>query len=188
MGSWLALISSAIIGGMVLLQLSRFNNDVQRDSYLNMMEDVAYNNLEEVLSIVEYDFARIGQNINDPSETVVLFADSTDFQYQLDSNGDGVFETMRYYLSDTTALAYTDNPRDRILYRVVNGGAPEKISSGLTEFEMTYYNEAGAETTNMSIMKSFGVRIVVESEVVYDGDYSKVAWQTRVTPTALVMY
>ena len=188
MNSWLALIASTIIGGMVLLWFNGFRNDLQRDSYLNLLEDLSYNNLEEVSSLVEYDFARIGVGINDPREVAVLNADSTDFTFELDANNDGVFETMRYYLSDTSAAAYTLNPRDRILFRVENGGAPQKISSGLTDFKITFYDDAGAVTADLAAMRSFGVRIVMENEIIYDNQTPMLAWESRITPSALTMY
>ncbi len=188
MGSWLALIASIIIGSMVLLWFNGFRNDLQQDSYLNLLEDLSYNNLEEVTDLVEYDFSRIGLNINDPLEVAVVNADSTDFTFELDANNDGVLETMRYYLSDTSAAAYTLNPRDRILFRVDNGGTPEKISSGLTDFEITYYNEAGGVTTDMAAMRSFGVQIVMENEIIYDNQTPMLSWESRITPSALTMY
>jgi hypothetical protein len=188
MNSWLALIASAVIGGMVLLWFNGYRNDVQQDSYLNLLEDLSYDNLEDVTDLIEYDFSRIGLGINDPRIAAVLNADSTDFTFQLDADGNGVFETMRYYLSDTSAASYTLNPRDRILFRVDNGGAPEKISSGLTDFKITYYNEAGSTTTDLSAMRSFGVRLAMEHEIVYDNKTPMLAWESRITPSALTMY
>lgn len=188
MSSWMALLASTIIGGMVLLWFNGFRNDLQQDSYLNLLEDLSYNNLEEVSSVVEFDFGRMGLGINDPRIVTVLNADSTDFTFQLDANGDGALETIRYYLSDTSAAAYTLNPRDRILYRVDNGGTPEKLSSGLTDFKITYYNDAGAPTTTLSDMRSFGVRIVMENEIIYDNQTPILAWESRISPTALTMY
>lgn len=188
MNSWLALIASTVIGGMVLLWFNGFRNDVQQDSYMNLLEDLSYNNLEDVTDVVEFDFARIGMGINDPRDVAVLNADSTDFSFKLDANNDGAFETIRYYLSDTSAASYTLNPRDRILYRVENGGASEKLSSGLTSFRVTYYDQAGSVTADMSAMRSFGVRITMENEIVYDNQTPMLSWESRITPSALVMY
>lgn len=188
MSSWLALLASTIIGGMVLLWFNGFRNDLQQDSYLNLLEDISYNNLEEVSSVVEFDFGRIGLGVNDPRIATVLNADSTDFTFQLDANNDGALETIRYYLSDTSAAAYTLNPRDRILYRVDNGGTPQKLSSGLTSFRITYYDQAGAVTADLSAMRSFGVRLVMENEIVYDDQTPIMAWESRISPTALTMY
>lgn len=188
MGTWVSMIASAVIGSLVLLWFNDYNNDFRRDSYLNMMEDISYNNLEEVTNVIEYDFSRVGFGMNDPSAVAVLQADSSNFEFELDSNGDGVIETMQYYLSDTSDASDTPNPRDRILYRVDNGGTPERLSSGLTEFQMTYYGADGDTTSDKSAMRSFGVRIVMENEVVYDEQTPIMAWESRITPRALIMY
>lgn len=188
MNSWLALIASTVIGGMVLLWFNGFRNDVQQDSYMNLLEDLSYDNLAEVTDIIEYDFSRIGLGVNDPRDVAVLNADSTDFTFKLDANNDGVFETIRYYLSATSAAAYTPNPNDRILFRVENGGTPGKISSGLTDFKITYYDDAGAPTTVPAAMRSFGVRILMENEIIYDNQTPMLSWESRFTPSALTMY
>lgn len=189
MGSWLSLVFSIVIGGMVMLSFGRFSGDVNRDSYMDLIENAAYGNLDDVVRIIEYDFSRIGLGMNDPSQTIMVTAAASDIQFYLDSNGDGVLETLRYYLSDTTdaLVTSTPNPSDRVLYRVVNGGTPERISSGLTGFAVAYYGQDGAVTATLGLIRSFSVSITMESEVAYDDDYPKMAWQGRITPTAMIM-
>lgn len=188
MGSWLSLVFSVVIGGMVMLSFTRFSGDVNRDSYLDLVENIAYGNMDDVVRFVEYDFSRIGFGINDSAQAIMITAAASNIKFYLDSNGDGVLETIRYYLSNTNdaLVANTSNPRDRVLYRVVNDGTPERISNGLTEFVVTYYNQAGATTTTLSQIRSFKVRIKMESEVIYDNQYPQMMWEGRITPTAMM--
>lgn len=189
MGSWLSLVFSVVIGGMVMLSFTRFSGDVNQDMYMDLVENVAYGNLDDVVRFVEYDFGRIGYGINDPRQAIMITATASDIKFYLDSNGDGVLETIRYYLSSTSdaLVVNTSNPRDRVLYRVVNDGTPERISNGLTEFALTYYDQGGATTTTLSQIRSFKVRIKMESEVVYDNQYPQMMWEGRITPTAMMM-
>lgn len=189
MGSWITLIGSIVIGSMVLLSFQRFNNDVSRDTYIQTLDYIAYNNLDEVKSVVEYDFSRIGLGINDPRENVVTEAAATAVTFKLDSDGNGTLETMRYYLSNTTDsnALQTENPNDKILYRVVNGGSPQIVASGLTAFKIQYFNSDGAETATLPAIRTFVVSMTVESDYGADADYPKLFWQGRITPPSLVM-
>jgi hypothetical protein len=188
MGSWIALVGSFVIGGMVLLRVWQFHHDFSRDQYLDTIEHIAYSNLDEVVRLIEYDFSRIGLGINDPKQSILTLADSTDLRFYLDADGNGTLETLRYYLSDTIAAAITDNPRDRILYRVVNGGTPERISTGLTGFMIKYYDAAGNKSSDLQKIKTFIVRLEMESDIIYDGRYPRLIWEGKITPPNLVTH
>ncbi|MDZ7300898.1 MAG: hypothetical protein ONB44_02015 [candidate division KSB1 bacterium] len=186
MHSWITLIASIVIGGLVLMSFGQFNNDVTRDLYLDTLDNNAYGNLDEVVRLIEYDFSRIGLGINDPKQAVLIQVDSTDLRYNLDSDGNGVIETMRYYLGSTSEANSTQNPRDRYLYRVVNGTS-QIISSGLTDFKIRYYDAAGNASTNLSAIRTFVVTVTMESEMLYDNQYPKMFWTGRITPPSLML-
>jgi hypothetical protein len=189
MGSWITLIGSIVIGGLVLLSFQRFNNDVNRDTVIQALDHIAYNNLDEVKSVIEYDFSRIGMSINDPAQAIFTEADPTEVTFNLDSDSNGVQETMRYYLSATTETnaLKTANPNDKVLYRVVNSGTPQIVASGLTAFTIQYFNSAGTETATLSAIRTLVVSLTVESDYGADAGYPKLFWQGRITPPSLVM-
>ncbi len=182
------MIASAVIGGLVLLSFGRFTNDASRDMYLDTLDNIAYGNLDEVVRLIEYDFSRIGLGINNPKQAVLALAGSTDLRFFLDSDGDGVVESMRYYLGNLSSAASTDNPNDKILYRVVNGGTPEAISTGLTDFTVKYYDKAGNESANLSQIKTFVVHLSFESDHLIDNQHPTLVWQGRITPPSLVTH
>ena len=182
------MISSFVIGGLVLVSFGRFSTDVSRDLYMDTLDSAVHGNLGELVLIIEYDFSRIGLGVNDPEQPVLINADSTDLSFYLDSNGDGTLETMRYYLGDSTSAVATGNPRDKLLYRVVNGGAAEEISSGLTEFKIEYYDANGNQTADLSQINTFVVSLSIESGVIYDDEYPRMHWQGRITPPNLVTH
>jgi hypothetical protein len=153
---------------------------------------MAYDNLDELKEIIEYDFSRIGLGVNDPSQVVLTNIDSTDITFMLDSDSNGVLETMRYYIGPTTdaAAGGTPNPNDHALYRVVNGGASNSISSGLTVFKIQYFDAEGNETTDTGDIRTLVVSLTLESSYISfaeDNEYPKLVWQGRFTPPSLVV-
>jgi hypothetical protein len=188
MGSWIALVGSIIIGGLILMSFQEFQGDVTRDLYVNTIENMTYNNLDGVTSLVEYDFSRIGAGINDPSAAVVTQADSAEVRYRLDSDGNGVPENMRYYLSSVSAAAMTPNPNDRLLLRQFNGGTPDTVAAGVRNFKIAYYDSVGSVPATNFAIRTFVVTLTLESAFGYDNQYPRFVWQKRITPTSLVIY
>jgi hypothetical protein len=187
MQSWVALIASAAIGGLVLLSFGRFSNEVMRDTYIDTLDNAAYGTLDGASRLIDYDFSRIGLGVNDPSINVLTQADLTDLRYVLDSNADGTLETMRYYLSTVAAASSTPNPNDRLLYRVVNG-VTQTVTGGVIDFQIKYFDGAGSETNDLTAIRTFVVYLELESDFGYDGEYPRLLWQGKITPPSLVTY
>jgi hypothetical protein len=193
MGSWIALIGSIVIGGLILLSFQGFTNDVNREMYLDTLDNVAYNNLDNLKRIIEYDFSRIGFGINDPQQTLLTTITATDVTFKLDSDSNGTVETLRYYLSTTTdaAAAATANPNDKVLYRAINNGTPINVSAGLSNFQIQYYDADGNATASSAAVRTLVVSLTLESDYgsfATDQEYPKLVWQQRFTPPSLVVY
>jgi hypothetical protein len=182
------LIASSVIGGLMLMSFTRFSNDLSRDAFLDTLDNAAYHNLAEIVEIIEADLSRIGLGINDPTQAVFIQAGATDLRFYLDGNGDGVIDSIRYYLGDVTSAASTENPNDKILYRVVNNGPPEAISAGLTDFDIEYYDGAGNVAGSLSQIRTFEVSLELESGQLYDQQGPKMVWQGKFTPPNLVTH
>jgi len=186
MGSWLSVIASNVIGGLVLLSFMQFIHDVTRELYSDMLAHTALVNLDNLVRLIEYDFLRIGIGVNDNQQAILLHADSTDLSYQLDGNNDGVLETMHYYLSDASAATMTDNPDDRILYCSVDGGPSQMVSAGITRFMIRYYDAAGNESADLEQIRLLEMNLALESEMLYDNERSRLVWQGKFTPPNLI--
>jgi len=189
MGSWITLIGSIVIGGLVLLSFQRFNNDVSRAAFVETLDHIAYNNLDEVKGVIEYDFSRIGLGENDPKTDAITEADPTELTFKVDTDGNGTLETMRYYLGNTgdSDALNTANPNDKVLYRVLNSGAPQIVASGLTDFKIQYFNSEGNATATFAAIRTLVVSLTMESDYGAGAEYPKLFWQGRVTPPSLVM-
>ncbi|MGH7600224.1 MAG: hypothetical protein ACREOI_28040 [bacterium] len=186
MGSWIALIASTVIGSLVLLSFQRFSNDVRREAYVETLDHLAYGNLDESKRLLEADFMRIGLGMNDPTVAAFTQATATDVTFKMDSDGNGVPETMRYYLSTTAAAGATKNPNDKFLMRQINGGTAQIRATGLTSFNIQYFDAAGNATAVLGAIRMLVVSLTMGSNFGADADYPKLLWQGRFTPPGLV--
>ena len=151
----LDIIGSTFIGGMLILILFRLNDNAVENTYEYSQELVVQQNLVEVVTLVEYDFRKIGycadyQQLPIVSDAIIA-ADSTDISFWTDlpesenGVGDGVLDRLRYYVGSPSAMSGTANPRDRMLYRVVNNETPKGANLGVTEFKLTYFDARGIQ-------------------------------------------
>jgi hypothetical protein len=112
-------------------------------------------------------------------------AELSELEYLTDIDNDGVMDSVLYSLSDTTALYRTDNPQDKLLYRTVNGGSPQIVTS-VRDFELTYRDTLGVVITPISTLaiaanrraiRSIDVYINMESADRIDGYYQGTEWK-----------
>jgi type II secretory pathway component PulJ len=184
------LAGSILIGGLIMLILFRMNDAAVENVYNNGGELNLQQNLSVTARVLENDFRKIGycanwQKIPDPSKSILL-ADSNRIKFltDIDKNGsgpDGVVDTMYYYLGPTSELTQTPNPRDRLLYRVVNNETPRGVNLGVTQFKLVYFDALG-DTINFPItvpseVYSLEINISVENVAGYDEKYSSAFWR-----------
>ena len=147
------ILGSTIVGGMLLLILFRVNDSAIQNNYVFGSDLIVQEGLVEAVRIIEYDFRKIGYckdytQIPIPSRSIIS-ADSTSISFltdvatTADPRGDGIVDTIKYVLGSTNELSQTSNPRDRILYRIVNSETPAGSNVGITEFRLTYFNALG---------------------------------------------
>jgi hypothetical protein len=196
----LDVIGSFILFGWLLLSTIRVGtaNSENMQSYGG--ELLVQENLVEITKLLEYDFRKIGyckepNRLPDPTKAIVL-ADSTRIKFLTDvdltgSGPDGFVDSVYYYLGPTSELASTTNPRDRMLYRVVNTDAPKGANLGVTSFLLRYFdgqgNLIGSPVTGANLQKiqTIQISIIVENTVAAEitetapvnQQYSSAFWQ-----------
>ena len=143
----LDILGSIIIGGLILLILFRLNTSATSNLYNNTSEANVQSAMISVGSVLENDFRKIGYckdwtKIPDPSKSILL-ADTSSIKFLTDVNNDGNVDTLYYYVGPTSELLNTPNPRDRLLYRVVNSETPKSSNVGVTKFKIIYYDSFG---------------------------------------------
>ena len=177
---------------MILL---RMNDTAVQYNYEYNGEKVVQQNLVELVKLLEYDFRKIGYcadytKIPKPNEAIIQANDTsitflTDIIESPGTYGDGVVDTLRYFISDTSTLASTPNPHDRILYRQINGEALKGSNMGVTQFKLTYFDPLGDTIKSMPAspplgIKSMQIDIALENPYAYGENYSadkRVIWR-----------
>ncbi len=183
--SLLDILGSTLIGGMLLLIMFRLNDAAAENTYNNSGELTSQQNISTIVQILETDFRKIGfckdwNKIPFPSQSIIM-ADSNKIKYLTDIEADGIVDTMYYYTGSTNEILTTPNPRDKYLYRVVNGGLPVQVNLGVTEFKLVYFDVMD-DTLDFPIavpgqINSMQINVGVENVSAYDNQYSTVFWR-----------
>jgi len=181
----LDILGSIIIGGVLMTIIFRLSDAATEKTYNNSGELSLQQNLTTVAQIIEYDFRKIGycadwNKLPDPSKAI-LFADTSEIKFLTDIEPDGNLDSLHYYLGPVSELSVTENPRDRILYRVINDEAPVQSNLGITQFYMIYYDALGDTiyfpVDNYGLIASIEINVTVENVAAYDTSYSRAYWR-----------
>ena len=181
----LDILGSVIIGGIMMSIAFRLSDSITEKTYNHNGELTIQQNLATAAQIIEYDFRKIGycKNWNllpDPTKAV-LYADTSEIRFYSDIDNDGDVDSMHYYLGPASELTASTNPRDRLLYRVVNAEPHKSANLGITQFHLVYFDALGDTLTppiglNGGIV-SIEINLTVESTESYDQKYSKAFWR-----------
>ncbi len=179
------ILGSMIIGGILMLILWRLNDATTENTFNYSGELSLQQNLATVAMIIENDFRRIGycadwNKIPNPAKSVLL-ADSNRVKFLTDVESNGIVDTMFYYLGPASELSMTENPRDRVLYRVINNEVPKASNLGVTQFHLVYFNALG-DTIHLPITQpgevaTMEINVTVENTAAYDQKYSSAFWR-----------
>jgi len=187
------ILGSTVIGGLLLMILFRVNDTAVQNTFTYGGELIVQEGLVETVSLIEHDFRKMGycenwENMADPTNSII-FADTsrisflTDLPVSVGSPGDGVVDTLHYYTGPTSELSSTDNPNDRLLFRVKNNDVPKSANIGITMFKLTYFDSFGeiipTPITGTTTGSIYSLQIDIEIEAVYgyDNEYSSVFWR-----------
>jgi hypothetical protein len=146
----LDLIASTMVFGSLLIMALRLNMGVSENMQMFRGDLLVQQNLVEITRLLEYDFKKIGyckdpSKIPDPSKAI-RYADSikikflTDFPTASDPTGDGILDSLTYYVGPKSEASATPNPNDRLLYRVENNQTPVGVNLGVTQFDLRYFD------------------------------------------------
>lgn len=181
----LDIMGSTIVGGLLLLILLRLYGAVSGNSIIYGSDRSLQRSLAETAAVIEYDFRKMGY-CEDPfklteESQIIIVADTHFISFYTDTDRDGNLDVMSYFLSDSTALLETKNPRDRILYRQINNELPFMISTNITEMNMEYYDVFGNHLPSpvASPLEIAHMRISfkVEDPEAFNEEYSQAYWQ-----------
>jgi len=145
------IITSTVIGALLLLMALRLNAQAIETNALYQNNLNLQQGMVALVDIVESDFRKIGYckdftKISPPNIAIVA-ADSLSIKFLTDipssptDFGDGIVDTIWYYTGSTGSNP--NNPREKPLYRVINGNTAEGWNLGVTRFALRYYDALG---------------------------------------------
>jgi type II secretory pathway component PulJ len=145
------IITSTVIGGVLLLIALRLNAQAVETNAIYQNNLNLQQGLVALVDIVENDFRKIGYcrdftKISPPNIAIVA-ADSNNIKFLTDipanpnDLGDGIVDTINYFVGSTGGNPH--NPKERPLYRIVNGNASTGWNLGVTRFGLRYYDALG---------------------------------------------
>ncbi len=188
----LDILTSIVIGGMLLTNILNLQGNSTSQSTIYNTTRIAQRNLVTTATMIEYDFNKIGYGV-DATVEPILVADSDKIVYMVDINRDEKVDTISYYIGPTSQLTRTPNPRDRLLFRSVNGERPDSTNLGVTEFKLKYYNQdlnppsSRAEIAIIEITLKVECTYPIENTRTGKLEYPNAYWkQTRVKAKNLV--
>ncbi len=173
------ILGSILIGGILLLVISRMNNAAAENTYNNSQDLILQQNLTSVVGVLESDLRRMGycrdwNNLPDPTKAI-RYADSTHIKFMADIDNNGTVDTVEYYTGPTSELTQTPNPNDRYLYRLAIGSSDPPTKFEITEFSLVYFNTFGdtlsSPVTQPKQIASIQVNIRMEDAESYNSSY-----------------
>ena len=179
------IMGSIIIGGILMLITWRLSDAATEKTYNNSGELALQQNLTTVAQILETDFRKVGfcadyNKFPDPSKAIV-YGDESRITFLADLDFDTNMDSIRYYLGPTSELTVTPNPRDRLLYRVVNNEPAITSNLGVTQFRLVFFDALGdtltPPITNPGIISSLEINLAVENVAAYDTAYTGAFWR-----------
>ncbi|HDH57706.1 MAG TPA: hypothetical protein ENF16_03750 [Bacteroidetes bacterium] len=183
MSTMLDMVGSFIIGGLLLMMILNVNANFNMMSTENRLDLMVQENLAELIEEIEFDFRKIGYGVQNPSLSIIS-ADTSSISFWADLDNDGTLDQVSYTLGPTSDVFGTVNPRDRILYRSING-TQTGGSLGVVDFQLTLYDISGTQTTDPTLVKSLDYYLLLESPFPMDTTYARSAWTGTVHPKNL---
>lgn len=186
----LDIIGASIIGGILLLNLLKLNENVYAVDNATGHDVNLQVEVVNVANIVDGDFNKIGycsdpMNMNDDPK--ITLADTSSIKIVFDVDKDGDYDTVYYFVSDLNLLSNTPNPRDRMLYRKVNSDIPFVVSNNITEFKFQYlgalYDTLSTPLASPGLATYIKISFRVEDPFAYDQNYTEAFWR-RLTVTS----
>ena len=160
------ILGSTIIGGAIMLIILNMNDSSVENHYVNSGELIVQTNLISVVELFEFDLRKIGYckdwtRAPEPASALLSATNEsitflTDVGTNYDPLGDGVPDTLKYWVGSPTDadVIKTPNPRDRMLYRQVNSDPPNYSNMGITQFKLTYFDALGNEIPLNSLLSN----------------------------------
>lgn len=185
--TFLDILGSMFIGGILMLSLFQVNTNVITNLGYYTSDFGLQVGLLDLVQVIENDLKRTGysKTVGEIKFTkdAIIEADSASIKIVGDVDADSTLDTVRYYVGPTSEMSNTTNPRDRILYRRINNQTPFLLATGITVFDLMYFDSFNDTLTTpipraeTGSVVSIQVSLRVESPDAYNNTYADVYWR-----------
>jgi len=184
----IGIVTSFLIGGLLLLAMLHFNNQVTQHSTEVTIESIEKGHANTLRRIISQDFNRIGFG---NGNQITAFVPPYHINFKADIYGQGTRE-IKWQFKPNKQVNSTTNPDDRVLQRVEAGSGSKPTTFHVVDFQITGYqdNRGTIVTTDKTQIKSLRVKVVYESpEPIPLGTgketYHKTVWEKLFVPNNL---
>jgi hypothetical protein len=175
----LDLLGASVIGGILVLTVLNLNIYSSKAKFSSDSELKLQQNAKTLAEIVNYDLRKIGYN---HAGTAIITAEPKKISFYSDIDRNGTVDVVTYLLGDSTQAAYTINPRDKSLYRIVNNDTLKGPTLGLVDLKFTYRKGNGQVTSSLDSIKYVEAEMWIETLEPVDGKYSFTYWEMTINP------
>lgn len=187
----MGIVTSFIVGGLLLLAMLQFNNRVLQNSTEVTMSINQKNHISNIRRVLSQDFNSMGFG---NGSTITTFNPPHFIKFSADAYGKGNAQII-WQFQPNTQVNSTSNPDDRILRRtgqVNSSGTSAQTTFHVVDFSITGYSDVRGEneTSDINQLKSLLVKIVYESpeSISFRSDttyYSRAVWRKHFVPNNL---
>ena len=189
----LGIVTSFVVGGLLLLSIMHMNFTVSSNSMQTTLQMLSKQNLRGISQTLTSDFQQMGYNVSgNDVDDVLNSIGKNEISFQADVDHDGSVETVIWRLTSDSYDSST-NPNDLVLERVgpvQSGGGSVTSTYPAISFELTYYDTNHEVTSNIDEIDQIGIEIITESPAPVttqngNENYSRSFWQRTIVPPSL---
>jgi hypothetical protein len=173
------IMASFIIGGIILIMSTKLSVVMSDNGQQTNVSLATEQNCVTLSKMIESDLSKTGYK---KTGNPMIVTDSTKIKFYADIDDNGSLDSVSYYSGPLTSAFMSLNPRHKLMYRTWNTKTTT-MNLGVTKFNVIYYDSSGAVTTQPSMVRSFKVKMDLESVMpMSDTTFAVVHWEQYIKP------
>jgi hypothetical protein len=142
MSALLDIIGSLLFGGTILMIIITANDIAAETQATHSGDMLVQELLTNTAQLVEGELRNMGFGVPEREQTIMR-AEESRIHFLCDIDRNGIIDTVKYSVGDTTELADTQNEIDRLLKRQINTETTMNVGA-VTTFRLRYMTREGA--------------------------------------------
>ncbi len=200
----LGIVTSYLIAGVILISIAMMNLRMSSSNAELTMTQITREHVRNVTDLLNDDFPNMGYNVDEKTDPILVYANRNKITFLRNIHNDPAIEPSEI----TWEFLYDDQPSNSknenhgTLLRIVNADGYEpdttRIESGVTKFNMFYYNRHGQSKgdnisppgsgSTLSDVKQIYIELEMQNNErisgrsANDGRYIRSVWEKRFSP------